>query len=140
MEQLTEPTLLTFKRIVDARGNLSFIEGETNCPFEIERVYWTYDVPGGEERYGRALMTTSELIVALAGSVDVAVTTADSDERIFTLNRSHHGLFLPPMTWRRIDNITTGVVIMTLASKIYDEADYIEDFARYKEITNDENV
>lgn len=140
MEQLTEPTLLTFKRIVDARGNLSFIEGETNCPFEIERVYWTYDVPGGEERYGRALMTTSELIVALAGSVDVAVTTADSDERIFTLNRSHHGLFLPPMTWRRIDNITTGAVIMTLASKIYDEADYIEDFARYKEITNDENV
>lgn len=140
MEQLTEPTLLTFKRIVDARGNLSFIEGETNCPFEIERVYWTYDVPGGEERYGRALMTTSELIVALAGSVDVAATTADGDERIFTLNRSHHGLFLPPMTWRRIDNITTGAVIMTLASKIYDEADYIEDFARYKEITNDENV
>ena len=140
MEQLTEPTLLTFKRIVDARGNLSFIEGETNCPFEIERVYWTYDVPGGEERYGRALMTMSELIVALAGSVDVAATTADGDERIFTLNRSHQGLFLPPMTWRRIDNITTGAVIMTLASKIYDEADYIEDFARYKEITNDENV
>ena len=140
MEQLTEPTLLTFKRIVDARGNLSFIEGETNCPFEIERVYWTYDVPGGEERYGRALMTTSELIVALAGSVDVAATTADGDERIFTLNRSHQGLFLPPMTWRRIDNITTGAVIMTLASKIYDEADYIEDVARYKEITNDENV
>ena len=140
MEQLTEPTLLTFKRIVDARGNLSFIEGETNCPFEIERVYWTYDVPGGEERYGRALMTTSELIVALAGSVDVAATTADGDERIFTLNRSHQGLFLPPMTWRRIDNITTGAVIMTLASKIYDEADYIEDFAHYKEITNDENV
>ena len=140
MEQLTEPTLLTFKRIVDARGNLSFIEGETNCPFEIERVYWTYDVPGGEERYGRALITTSELIVALAGSVDVAATTADGDERIFTLNRSHQGLFLPPMTWRRIDNITTGAVIMTLASKIYDEADYIEDFARYKEITNDENV
>ena len=140
MEQLTEPTLLTFKRIVDARGNLSFIEGETNCPFEIERVYWTYDVPGGEECYGRALMTTSELIVALAGSVDVAATTADGDERIFTLNRSHQGLFLPPMTWRRIDNITTGAVIMTRASKIYDEADYIEDFARYKEITNDENV
>lgn len=140
MEQLTEPTALTLPRIVDARGNLSFIEGETNCPFEIERVYWTYDVPGGEERYGRALMTTSELVVALAGSVDVVVTTPDGSEQAFTLNRSYRSLFLPPMTWRRIENITTGAVIMTLASKIYDEADYIEDFARYKEITADGTV
>lgn len=140
MEQLTEPTVLTLPRIVDARGNLSFIEGETNSPFEIERVYWTYDVPGGEERYGRALMTTSELVVALAGSVDVVVTTPDGSEQTFTLNRSYRGLFLPPMTWRRIENITTGAVIMTLASKIYDEADYIEDFARYKEITADGTV
>ncbi len=137
MEQATDPTLLTLPRIVDARGNLSFIEGGSNCPFEIERVYWTYDVPGGEERYGRALMTTSELIVALAGSIDVAVTTPAGDEKTFTLNRSYRGLFLPPMTWRRIENITTGAVIMTLASKIYDETDYIEDFDRYKEITAD---
>lgn len=127
---------MTFPRIVDARGNLSFIEGETNLPFEIERVYWTYDVPGGEERYGRALKTTSELVVALAGSVDVIVTAADGNEKTFTLNRSYQGLFLPPKTWRRIGNITTGAVIMTLASSTYDTADYIEDFNNYKSIVN----
>jgi hypothetical protein len=130
---LTKPQIVTLPKILDPRGNLSFIQNRTHLPFDIKRCYWIYDVPGGEMRYGRALRSTSELIVALSGSFDVVVTAADGTKTTYQLNRSYNGLLLPEMTWRSLENFSTNSVAMVLASTVYDEADYIRDFNQYQQ-------
>lgn len=119
--------MIQLPKIEDPRGNLSFIEhGERGtCPFEIERVYWIYDVPGGGVRHGRALASTSEMIVAMSGSFDVELRYPGSlaTERVH-LCRSDSGLFVPPGTWRQIDNFSTNSVAMILASAPYDPDEY----------------
>jgi oxalate decarboxylase/phosphoglucose isomerase-like protein (cupin superfamily) len=127
-----EPRLVELPKILDPRGNLSFIEGGKYLPFEIERVYWIYDVPGDKLRHGRALRHTAEMIVALSGAFDVVLERHDGEPQRFHLNRGYRGLVVPPMTWRVIDNFSTNSVAMVLASTTYDEADYIRDYEQFK--------
>ena len=138
MEKFFEVRLIEFPKIEDPRGNLSFVEGGNGLPFEIERVYWTYDIPSWRERHGRALRTCAELIIATSGQCTVPVDQGDGQKRQITLNRSNIGLYLPPMTWRTISDFVTGTTCVTLASKLYDEADYIRDYQQFKSSLTDE--
>lgn len=122
--------MIELPRINDPRGNLTFIEGGRNVPFEIKRIYYLYDVPGGASRAGHGHRKLEQLIVAMSGSFDVTLDDGTNTER-FHLNRSYNGLYVPPMMWREIDNFSSGSVCMVLASDFYDEADYFrrhEDF------------
>lgn len=122
--------LIHFPKIVDPRGNLTFIENPSQIPFRIKRVFWTYDVPGGEKRGGHAYKHQEEVIIALSGSFDVVIQ--EKNERIvFSLNRSYFGLYLPPSTWRHIENFSTNSLALHLSSSVYDEADYVRDFANF---------
>lgn len=138
MEKLCEPRLITFTSINDPRGNLCFIQPDGKLPFEIQRVYWTYDIPSWRIRHGRALRTCSELILATSGQCTVTTDRGDGKPTSFTLNRSNVGLLLPPMTWRTIDGFVTGTTCLTVASELYDEADYIRDYSEFVKVVNDE--
>jgi hypothetical protein len=113
--------------IVDPRGKLTFIEGERHVPFAIRRVYWVYDVPGVEVRGGHAFRKLEELIIAISGSFDVVLQGATRTETVH-LNRCYYGLYVPPMTWRRLENFSTNGVCLILASLPYEEEDYIRDY------------
>lgn len=131
MDRLIDtPHIVELPKMPDARGNLSFIEQCRHVPFRIQRVYWIYDVPGGEGRCGHAYRTGEEFIVALSGSFDVKVDDGVS-ETVFTLNRSYMGLYVPAGYWRTIDDFSTNSVAMVLSSTAYDENDYIRDYNRY---------
>lgn len=124
------PELITLPKIEDPRGNLTFIEEENHIPFKIKRVYWVYDVPGGQTRGGHAFKEQQELIVALSGSFDVLVNHGSGTQRIH-LNRSYFGLYVPNGLWRHMDNFSTNSVGMMLSSTLYDEMDYIRDFDEF---------
>lgn len=128
--------IITLPKISDDRGNLSFIEEGQHIPFKIERVYWIYDVPGGEVRGGHAYKELYEVIIALSGSFDVVVSDG-KEEKIFSLNRSYYGLLVPKMMWRRLENFSTNSLALILASNAYDENDYIKDFEYYKTLNNE---
>ncbi len=123
---INECKLLDLPKISDARGNLTFIEGNSHVPFDIKRVYYLYDVPGGAERGAHAHKDLHQLIVAISGSFDVILNDGH-EERRFHLNRSYFGLYVCPMMWRGLDNFSSGSVCMVLASNIYDESDYIRE-------------
>lgn len=114
----------------DGRGNLTFIEESRHAPFDIRRVYYLYDVPGGATRAGHAHKTLQQLVVAMSGSFDVVVDDGDREVR-HHLNRSYYGLVIPPMVWRMIDNFSSGSVCMVLASDYYDEDDYYRDYDEF---------
>lgn len=133
------PTVINLPKICDPRGNLSFIQNDDHIPFDIARCYWIYDVPGGRSRDGHAFYTQHELIIALSGSFDVVVTASDGTTLRHHLCRSYYGLYLPPMTWREIDNFSTNSVAMVLCSTLYDPDDYIRDFKLYTSISTDGN-
>ena len=114
-------------RITDPRGNLTFIEGEGHVPFDIRRVFYLYDVPGGEARGGHAHQQLEQLVIAAAGSFDVVVDDGEQSER-FSLIRSYYGLYVPPMTWTHLENFSSGSVSLVLASLPYEEADYYRDY------------
>lgn len=122
--------IVELPRIADARGNLTSIEGGRHVPFAIERVYYLYDVPGGEFRGGHAHRELQQLIVAASGSFDVIVDDGTTSERFF-LNRSYYGLLIPRMTWRELDNFSSGSVCLVLASNHYDESDYYRDYDEF---------
>lgn len=127
-----KPEILQIPRVEDPRGNLSFIEdGARCCPFDIERVYWIYDVPGGRERHGHAFRRAHELIVALSGSFDVVITAPDGSIERHHMARSYYGLYVPAGTWRSLDNFSTNSVAMVLSSTLYSPDDYIENFSDY---------
>lgn len=127
---LADCRLIDLPKITDPRGNLTFIEGGRHVPFEIKRVYYTYDVPGGAERGGHAHKSLHQLIVALSGSFDVVL--GDGTKKIrFHLNRSYYGVYVCPMTWRELDNFSSASVCMVLASDLYDEADYYRDYKEF---------
>jgi hypothetical protein len=130
--RLDECRLIELPTVHDRRGNLTFVEGGRHLPFDIARSYWVYDVPGGSERGGHAHRRLEQFIVAVAGSFDVVVDDG-RERRRFTLNRCFFGLYLCPMMWRELDNFSSGAVCMVLASRPYEESDYIRDpseFAR----------
>jgi hypothetical protein len=122
--------VLTLPKIHDVRGNLTFIEGGRHVPFEIRRVYYLYDVPGGAERGGHAHKELHQLIIAMSGSFDVVLDDGKDRKRVH-LNRSYNGLYVCPMIWRELDNFSSGSVCMVLASNTFDEADYFRDYAEF---------
>lgn len=117
-------------KINDPRGNLTFVEGGRHIPFDIRRVYYLYDVPGGAERGGHAHKELHQLIIAMSGSFDVILNDGRGKKR-FHLNRSYNGLYVCPMIWRELDNFSSGSVCMVLASNQYDEEDYYRDYDAY---------
>jgi dTDP-4-dehydrorhamnose 3,5-epimerase-like enzyme len=123
---LADCKLIDLPKVTDPRGNLTFIEGGRHVPFEIKRVYYLYDVPGGAERGGHAHKDLYQLIVAMSGSFDIVLDDGYERQR-FHLNRSYVGLYIPRMVWRELDNFSSGSVCMVLASNFYDEDDYYRD-------------
>lgn len=124
--------LIRLPKITDVRGNLSFIEEENCIPFKIERSFWIYDVPGGEERGGHAYKETEEFIIALSGSFDVAVDDGRGNVQTFQLNRSYYGLYVPKMMWRQMANFSTNSVAMVLTSTPYNANDYVRDYEVFR--------
>jgi hypothetical protein len=131
------PKLINLKRILDPRGNLSIIESGKELDFSIQRAYWIYDVPGGENRGGHAYKSLFEFIVALSGSFDVVLNDGNSEVR-YHLNRSYYGLYVPKMYWRHMDNFSTNSVALIIANQDYDDRDYIRDFEVFKQMKKDE--
>lgn len=130
--QLKEPRLIDIPIAHDLRGNLSVVEGGELIPFDIKRLYYLYDVPGGTTRGGHAHRKLRQLIIAASGSFDVILDDGKTRTK-YSLNRSYHGLYIPTMHWREIENFSSGAVCMVLASEHYDESDYIygyEDFVK----------
>lgn len=127
---------MTLPRVEDARGNLTFIEGGEHVGFDIKRVYYLYDVPGGAERGGHAHRQLRQLFIAMSGSFDVVLDDGNVRQR-FHLNRSYVGLYVPEMIWREIDNFSSGSVCMVLASERYEEADYFRDYAEFRAAARD---
>ena len=122
--------IINLPKHLDDRGNLSFIENVTHLPFDIRRVYWIYDVPGGEARGGHAFRNTEEFIVALSGSFDVVIDDGTC-KKVFSLNRSYYGLYIPKGVWREITNFSTNSVAVEFASTDYDPEDYIRDYEEF---------
>jgi len=119
--------IIELPKIINEKGNLSFVEELFHVPFEIKRVYWIYDVPGGEIRGGHAYKTLNEFIIALSGSFDVVLHDGN-EEKKFSLNRSYYGLYVPKMYWRKLENFSTNALSLVLASDYYSEMDYIRNF------------
>ena len=132
---LSRPTvndcrLIDLPKIADPRGNLTFVEGANHVPFEIRRVFYLYDVPGGESRAGHANISLEQFIIAAMGSFDVVVDDGRERTRFF-LNRSYYGLYIPRMIWRELENFSSGSVCLVLASERYDATDYHRDYAEF---------
>jgi dTDP-4-dehydrorhamnose 3,5-epimerase-like enzyme len=125
------PEIIHLPKIVDPRGNLTFIEEQNHIPFDIKRVYWIYDVPGGETRGGHAFKQQQELIISLSGSFDVILDNG-TDKQKYSLNRSYYGLYVPAGVWRHMENFSTNSLAVVLASTEFDENDYIRDIETYK--------
>ena len=128
---LNNVKLINLPKITDPRGNLSFYESGHQIPFEIKRTYWIYDVPGGVERGSHAFKTSHEFIVSLSGSFDVVLHDG-KEEKVFHMNRSYYGLYVPNMIWRTLNNFSTNAITLMVASTLYDENDYIRGFNNYK--------
>lgn len=122
--------MIELPKIADSRGNLTFVESDNQVPFEIQRVYYLYDVPGGAERGGHAHKDLHQLIIAMSGSFDVVLHDGKDKKRIH-LNRSYNGLYVCPMIWRELDNFSSGSVCLVLASNKYDESDYYRDYSEF---------
>ena len=125
--------IIELPKIMDPRGNLTFVEGGRHIPFAVRRAYWIYDVPGGEMRGSHAYRRNRELIIAVSGSFDVEVDTGRGITR-HQLNRSYYGLYLPPLHWRSLVNFSTNSLCLILASEEYDEADYLRDYDTFRAV------
>lgn len=123
--------IIDINKIPDQRGNLSFLQSNKEVPFEIKRVYWIYDVPGGEMRGGHAYKNLNEVIIALSGSYDVVLHDGEKEYR-YQLNRSYYGLYVPKMMWRHIENFSTNSLALILTDDLYKEDEYIRDFDAFK--------
>ena len=126
--------ILDLPKITDPRGNLTFLQEFNQVPFEIKRVFWTYDVPGGEKRGGHAYFQQQELIIALSGSFDVVITDSKGNYTTYSLNRSNYGLFIPAKNWRHMENFSTNAFGLHLSSSIYNENDYIRSFQFFSQL------
>jgi hypothetical protein len=123
--------IIELPKIEDIRGNLTFIEANEHVPYDIKRVYYLYDVPGGEKRGGHAHKSLEQFIIAASGSFDVILDDG-VDRKRYHLNRSYYGLYIPTMIWRELDNFSSGSVCVVLASEHFNEEDYIRDYNEFK--------
>ena len=139
MMAINDVKLVELPKFTDPRGNLSFVEQNNHIPFEIKRTYWIYDVPGGESRGGHAYQTTDEFIVAISGGFDVTVDDGN-EKKVFTLNRSYYGLYIPKGLWRTMDNFSTNSLALEFANTKYDRKDYIEDYDIYVKMKRDGKI
>ena len=133
---LGQVQLINLPKIFDPRGNLTFVEGERHIPFEIKRVYYLYDVPGGEVRGGHAHRGLEQFIIAASGSFE-GVLDDGLHRKSYFLNRSYHGLYIPRMVWRELVNFSSGSVCLVLASAYYDEADYYRNYMEFLAATKE---
>ena len=122
--------LVSLPKILDARGNLSFVEQLNHIPFEIKRTYWIYDVPGGEDRGGHAFRKNQEVVIALSGAFDVVVDDGEN-KKTFALNRSYYGLYIPKGLWRTMENFSTNSFALEFGSVEYSAEDYIRDYDEF---------
>ncbi|WP_293575538.1 FdtA/QdtA family cupin domain-containing protein [Phaeobacter sp.] len=129
---LEDCKVLDLPKIEDARGNLTFVEGMNHIPFDIKRVYYLYDVPGGSDRGAHAHKDLHQFMIAMSGSFDVVLDDGYNKKR-FHLNRSYFGIYICPMMWRYLDNFSSGAVCMVMASAPYDESDYIRDYGDFRQ-------
>ncbi|RLL49705.1 WxcM-like domain-containing protein [Mariprofundus sp. EBB-1] len=125
--------IIELPKISDPRGNLTFVESERHIPFDIKRVYYLYDVPGGAERGAHGHKNLQQLIIAMSGSFDIVLNDGVNQKKIH-MNRSYYGLYICPMMWRDITNVSSGAVCMVLASEYYDEHDYLRDYDEFLEL------
>lgn len=128
---MEQPIIINLPKIGDKRGNLSLVEEFKHIPFKIERTYWIYDVPGGEKRGGHAYRENQEFIVALSGSFDVVLDDG-KEKKLYSLNRSYYGLYIPKGWWRQMENFSTNALALVLASTPYTKEDYIYDYQDFK--------
>lgn len=127
--------IIELPKVIDHRGNLSFIEAEQHIPFRIARTYWIYDIPGGQHRGSHAFKTQHEIIIALSGSFDVVIDNG-KEKKSYTLNRSYKALYVPNMLWRSLENFSTNALCLVIASSSYNEDDYIRNYKEFKQIIN----
>lgn len=128
---MNEPRIIQLPKIADPRGNLTFVEAERHVPFPIRRVYYLYDVPGGQSRGGHAHKKLEQFIIAASGSFNVLVDDGVVKQS-FYLNRSYYGLYLPPMHWRELVDFSSGSVSLVLVSEYFDESDYYRNYDDFK--------
>lgn len=133
MSKISNCKILQFPKLHDPRGNLTFFEEEKHIPFKIKRVYWLYDIPGGETRGGHAYKNLQEVIISLSGSFDLILDDGRDTWR-FSLNRSYFGVCVPKMIWRKIENFSTNSVCLIIASLPFSEDDYIRDYDEFKRL------
>ncbi len=136
---MLESYIIQLPKFLDTRGNLSFIEQQNHIPFVIRRTYWLYDVPGGECRGGHAYRENQEFIVALSGSFDVILDDGH-EKKLYTLNRSYYGLYVPKGLWREMDNFSTNSLAMILSSTDYDAGDYVRDYDEFLKLKLDGKI
>lgn len=133
------PRIIELPKFLDQRGNLSFVQNNTQIPFEIKRTYWLYDVPGGECRGGHAYRNTEEVIIAMSGSFDVVVDDGKTKQK-FTLNRSYYALYIPKGMWREMENFSSNSLALEFASTGYDPNDYVRDYDEFLKLKNDGKI
>jgi hypothetical protein len=138
---MIEPYLIDLPKIIDKRGNLSFIEGYNHIPFNILRTYWIYDVPSGESRGGHAYKDNEEFVVALSGSFEIILNNG-IENKVYKLNRSYFGLYIPKMYWREMQNFSTNSLALILSSTEFSNSDYIREYQLFidqlkRETSND---
>ena len=127
-----KPQIIQLPKFEDNRGNLSFLEDKNQIPFKIKRVYWIYDVPGGQARGGHAFIKQEEFIIAISGSFDVVIDDGDK-KMTYSLNRSYYGLYISNGLWREMNNFSTNSLALVLSSTEYNENDYIRDYEAFKD-------
>ncbi len=130
---LTECRIIELPVVKEPRGNLTFIENSRHIPFDVKRVYYLYDVPGGAERGGHAHTVLRQFIIAVSGSFDVHLKDG-YEQQTFHLNRSFYGLYIPTMIWRELRNFSSGSICLSLVSEFFSEDDYIRDYSKFKDI------
>ena len=132
---LQDIRIINLPKVLDEQGNLSFFQNSDQLPFDIKRVYWIYDVPGGEQRGGHAYKDLQEVIIALSGSFDVVLNDG-KEEKIYSLNRSYYGLYVPKKIWRSMENFSTNALAFIATDAYYDAEQYIRDFDNFKLLVN----
>lgn len=139
MAKIEDVKFVELPRFLDARGNLSFVEQLNHIPFEIKRTYWIYDVPGGEARGGHAFKQNQEFMIALSGSFDVVIDDGEN-KKIFTLNRSYYGLYVPAGLWREMNDFSTNSLALEFGSEHYSQEDYIREYDVFLKLKKDGKI